>query len=212
MEAPGASARAARDAEMPWRARDLVAPLGPAVGIALTIAMHWLRPELDPAATQVSKYAVGELGWVQGVAFIAVGTGATALALGLYERTRSRCGPGLLLFVAATLVAVTAFPATGETSEVHNAAASLGFVAHLVAMLVLARTFAAEPGWEALALWTRVLAVAGILVALVAATQPAVDGLVQRLLLAIVWGWLVVAGAALERRAGAFAAAPRTLV
>ena len=45
--------------------------------------MHGLRPEYDPVVETVSQYAVGPYGYLMTSAFLALGPGVVALALGL---------------------------------------------------------------------------------------------------------------------------------
>ena len=49
------------------------------VGLACVVALHWLRPDLDPTAHRISEYAIGPHGSFMAMAFVSIGAGLLAL-------------------------------------------------------------------------------------------------------------------------------------
>jgi hypothetical protein len=74
------------------------------VGIAyftfIIIALHFLRPDLDPFSRPTSEYAVGPYGFLMTSAFFSMSLASFALVIGLYQGVsqlaRCRIGIGLL--------------------------------------------------------------------------------------------------------------------
>ena len=58
----------------------------------LMIAAIVLRPEIDPARKPISEYAIGRLGWLAVLGFLASAAAYTCLAVALRHRLRDRLG------------------------------------------------------------------------------------------------------------------------
>lgn len=100
-----------------------------AVAFALLIVLHLLQPELSPATSVVSQYALGAGGWIMAVVFAALGASCLATAAALRVQVRSGAGvAGLVLLVVAAigLVLAAIFPLGGFMHEVASALGNLG--------------------------------------------------------------------------------------
>lgn len=183
--------------------------------------MHLLRADLSPVADFVSDYANGPYRRLFATSAIVHGVGNLAIAAGLwlvFEGSPSgRWGVGLFGLAALGMVVAGAFPtdAPGASTTVagatHRGAATVSFVAELVALVLLAPAVRDRLGWRAHAWLTRVLAVLAAyalawLAAAIAAGWP--PGLPERAALVVFLVWelatglrLLVAPAAARRRA-----------
>jgi hypothetical protein len=74
-----------------------------AIGLAvvLMVLLHFLEPGFDPSWRMLSEYSLGRFGVLMRIAFLAMGTGVIAAAVGL---------PGSVWLVKAPLVLVSAGP------------------------------------------------------------------------------------------------------
>ncbi|ATD67821.1 hypothetical protein CNR27_10600 [Luteimonas chenhongjianii] len=85
-------ARAARIPPFPTRTCQRLA--GAAAGllgfVASALALHLLRPDLDPVASQMSLYLIGDRGALLQVAYVGLGPGVAALGWGRRRRICSR--------------------------------------------------------------------------------------------------------------------------
>lgn len=55
-----------------------------ALFVVLVVAVHWLKPEIDPRWRMLSELAIGRHGWVMNVAFVAWSVSNLSLAAGLW--------------------------------------------------------------------------------------------------------------------------------
>jgi hypothetical protein len=172
--------------------------------VALTLALHALYPELDPARSYVSEYANGQWGWVLTLALLLFAVGSYALASGLREVTGLLLGPRLITLAGACMAIAAVFSTDryGDDEVVgtlagrlHGFASIGGFAIVVVAMLLLARPLERDERWGQLGRVTLPLAAASVLALVLAfVAAPDAAGLRQRAFLALVFGWLVVAG------------------
>jgi hypothetical protein len=58
----------------------------------MMIAAILLRPEIDPARKPISEYAIGRLGWLAGLSFLASVAAYACLAAALRHELRDRLG------------------------------------------------------------------------------------------------------------------------
>lgn len=174
--------------------------------LALT-ALHWLRPDVDPLARVTSEYAVGPNGFLMTSAYFALALALAALGAGL---ARSLPAPArgsagvLLLFLAAAATAVAGVfpvdvdaptPVTGA-GWVHRIAAIFAFVSMTLAPLVLARKLRKHPDWRGVARLGRFVGATGLLGFLsiqLVLLERGLAGAAQRVVLALVIGWMLVA-------------------
>jgi hypothetical protein len=180
------------------------------VGQAVLVASAWLLPfgsEYGWRDDYISELALGRFGWVQTVAFFVAGLGVLTLAFALRAATRgvwgSTVGPGLLAINGIALLACAVFP-TDPVAEkvepstltasgiVHIAAAMLGLLSAVAAMVVLTWTFARLHEWRGFVLWSALLATAGVSLLFAQTMQAPWAGLTQRLLTTVIAVWVAV--------------------
>ena len=62
-----------------------VALVGIAYFVVIIVALHVLRPDLNPIQRPTSEYAVGPYGWLMTSAFFSMSVASWALVFGLYQ-------------------------------------------------------------------------------------------------------------------------------
>ncbi len=158
---------------------------GPLVGAAALVALHFVRPDVNDTDL-ISAYAVGPYGWLMVAAFLALGIGALAVALGLRRAiTPSRwslVGSLLVGLFGVGFVLAGIFPVGGcrdvecvarfesdtnlpitAAAMAHGVGALLGILLLIAGMFVLARAFKRDPRWQSFRRWTLVLGPAALL-------------------------------------------------
>ena len=168
------------------------------------LAVQFLRADLDWYATPLSFYLFGPYGPLLQAAYVALALGIATLAAVLYRALApaARSAAPLLLFaLAAVGIAVTAFaytdvPRTDPTFEgfVHGNAARTAFLCVTGAMLLQSWRFRADPRWRARfapAFSLAALAFALLWVHTLWRASP--RGLGQKIVIALVVAWLVLA-------------------
>ena len=178
-----------------------VALAGIVAFIVAGIAVHLLRPGLDAVAAQMSVYLVGPWGCLLQTGYAALAVGILALAVVLYREppASSRSAAPMLLFaIAAPSLVVTAlapmrFP--GEALRlvhlVHGSSAQAAFLCTTAAMVLQAWRLRAAPAWQRIApalLGWALACFAGVWVLALVRELP--RGLSQKLLVAMIVGWL----------------------
>ena len=181
-----------------------VALAGLTVAVGLIVALHLMRPELNPVDEHVSRYARGAWGWLYraNVALIAAVTACLAVCL------RARLGPSrasfgvqACLWIAALAGAGSAFFLTdgGLTHDtingnVHAALVALEAAAILAAMWTMVPAVRGHAGFSVLERISRPAA-AGTTVCTVLFVMmlgSGTDGLLQRFCVLIVVSWAFV--------------------
>ena len=164
------------------------------------VVLHFIQSDLDPVEITISEYALGRLGWLMTLAFLVVGLSTLALALGL----RRSLAPGKRVAASVVLVALAGvgFVASGifeaepeVDASVHDLAGLLLFLAIIVGAFLLRGVFARDVRWQALAsaaLWFAL----GLLVTFLGFffAPEWLQGLPQRVFVAIMMSWLAVIG------------------
>jgi len=169
----------------------------------LVVLLHFMEAEFSPVSRSVSEYALGDYGYLMNIAFFLLGVGNGALALGLNRRNNpGHRIPSVLLATATTMVVIAGVfnvdRSTGEAPTtilglVHKGTVVIAMSAVLVAAFVLARRFKRDPRWRAsarVALWWAFVMLAFMMVHL-ATVETQVAGLLQRIYVAVVIGWLL---------------------
>jgi hypothetical protein len=154
----------------------------------------------------ISQLALGRFGWVQSVTFAIAGTGTLALAYAIRQLTVGTLGSrigSLLVGVYGLGAFLVAFfptdpvdspgdPGSFTTTGMIDLIVSLvSFVAMVIAMFIFTRTFPRDPRWRSLSRWI-VLFPAAALSLLIVQSQGSWVGVVQRLLVAVIAGWIIV--------------------
>jgi hypothetical protein len=203
-----------------------IAAAGAAAVIVIILALHVIKPELEPSWRFLSEYAIGRRGWLMQAAFCIWAASCAALASALRGEVRAlpgRIGIVVLYIVSYALIAaglfpqdaVTIKPDEGTTSGMVHAVASLIGIpgTPLAAMLISSSLWRNNPAWmpyravlmtAAHATWiSLVLMIAYLAWAVPKAGgfNPAVSaGWMNRLVVATYLAWLlVVAYRLLER-------------
>jgi len=147
-------------------------------------------------AAPMSVYAVGAYGFIQTIAFVALGLGSLALVAGMRQPVAASpkwtLGRALLATWALGVLLAAAFP-IDSAPVVHGAASFVSFVAILAAMFVFAHACRDVARWQSFAApstWLARSALAAFLVAVL--TQPSFAfGVAQRVFLAAVVCWII---------------------
>lgn len=229
----GAALRsAAPDERAAWAAR--LACAGTAIVASILVALHAIKPELDPSWRFLSEYAIGRNGWVMMLAFLTWAATCAALAFALWREVRTapgRAGVVVLAVVAVALVVAGVFPQDPVTAKpdelttngtLHAMASMAGIPGiPLAAMLISADLWRRNPAWASHRAVLRVSAHAtwlslGVMVIYLAWAVPRAGGFnadvwagwMNRLVVAtyLSWQWVVA------RRLLANARQPRRVV
>jgi hypothetical membrane protein len=198
----------------------MVGIVGVAAFAAAFAAMHVIQSDLNPIQNFGSDYAFGRGGWLMRLGFVAAGIGTLLITIGLRRSVAAvkRRGLGVVLlglagigFIGSGLFNADpplADGTTGYTTEgsLHDVAGFLLFLTIIAAGSVLARVFARDPQWHAAMSTTRAfawLAVVGLVATITASeiSDPGtgITGLVQRIFVATIVGWLLFLGWRLRR-------------
>jgi hypothetical protein len=126
------------------------AAIGAAVlAIIALAALHLLKPDVDPARTMISRYALGRHGWMMSLCFAAFATASACLfaaLIGHASSLLSRTGMALLLIAAAGLAMAAVFPMDPEwtapaqrslSGKMHGLAFMLGVPCQVLSVLLL---------------------------------------------------------------------------
>jgi hypothetical protein len=193
-----------RSAGSPWvRWMSVGGVAGLATFVAIVLALHGLRGNLNPARHTISEYSWGRDGWLMRGAFAALGFGVLATVADLRLRfafsTRGRGGTVLLVGTALGLFLDSAYntdhPGVAETAggRMHGIGMLLVSLTLPAACVVLGSALLHVPGARSRARWIQVLGSAQVIATLGFEFSPTVSrGLVERMAVA-----LAVAGLAL---------------
>jgi hypothetical protein len=193
-----------RCAESPWvRWMSLCGVAGLATFVAIVLALHGLRSDLNPAQHTISEYSWGRDGWLMRGAFAALGLGVLTTAADL--RLRFAFSPwwrgGIVLLVGTALGLFldaaynTDHPGLAETAggRMHGIGMLLVSLTLPAACVVLGSALLHVPGARWRARWIQVLGTVQVIAILGFEFSPTVSrGLVERMAVA-----LAVAGLAL---------------
>ena len=179
--------------------------------LAAAIALHLLRPELDPVDSQMSLYLVGRWGPLLQAAYLALAIAIAALAIGLYRAlapTARSAAPLAVLALGAVSLAITAYawmdmPGVDASLEglVHGISAQGAFLFATTGIALQALRFRHDPHWRAHGRWLLPWAVACfVAIWVLALWRDAPRGLAQKAVMAMIVGWLAAAAALLWRR------------
>ena len=186
-----------------WAA--FVALAGIAYFVLAIVALHFLRPDLNPIQQPTSAYAVGPYGWIMASAFFSASVAWFALVRGLAravaQPARSRLGLGLLgLWAVAVLIAMLFpmdMPGTPATiaGTIHDVTGPVAFLCLTAGMTLVSWRFKDGTQWHALrrgALILSVIMLFGYVATFLSfITGSDYLGLYQRIALATSVAWLV---------------------
>jgi hypothetical protein len=169
--------------------------------LAVLVALPLLRPELDVWQRWVGEYARGPYGGLMIAAYVALGVGVEALAVGLIRTGAGRLGActlaiaGLGAFMSAILLQdpTDGSPAT-LAGTVRTVLLMPTFLALSVALIALSRAFGRDIRWRPIAPAALALAVAVPLVfVVVIVAPPDWKGMAGRVFDAVWTSWLLLA-------------------
>jgi hypothetical protein len=174
-------------------------------------ALHALRSDLDAIDSQMSLYLFGAWGPLLQSAYAALGVAMIGLAVGLYRSMPSsaRSAAPVLLFVLAGIsLTVTAYawmdmPGVDASLEglVHGISAQGAFLFATTAIVLQALRFRLDPAWRRRIRWLLPWAVACFAAVWVLALwRDAPRGLAQKVVIAMIVGWLAAVAALFWRR------------
>ena len=189
---------------------------GAAYFALMVLALHFLRPDLNPIALPASAYAVGPFGFLMTTAFFGLTLGAWALVLaiarGVPSAARSRAGLILLGVWAAGILLAMVFPmdvdraAPTLSGTIHDLGGVIGFFCLSVGGILMTRRLTAVGGWglarRAMLTLSVLMLAQYVAVSLAFATGSQFLGLVQRLYLGTMITWIVMTASRLRASAG----------
>jgi hypothetical protein len=179
------------------------------VGQLVLLASAWLLPAISEyhlVGDNISELAIGQYGFVQTLAFVTSGLGVLALAYGIHRLTAGIRGSLLgsvfigIYGVGALVVAI--FPTDridskadvwtqSTTGWIHSITAFVAYLSVITGMLVLTWTFARDMRWRSLVVGSALLTSAALALLFVQSEGPWV-GLMQRLMITAISGWLIL--------------------
>jgi hypothetical protein len=181
---------------------------GAAYFAVTVVVLHFIQTDLDPIEIDITKYGLGRFGWLLILAFLVVGVGTLALALGL----RRSLVPGKGVATSVVLMALAGFgllnygglhhivsgllEADHEAeATIHDLSGLLLFFTIIIGAFILRGVFARDARWQGLAaamLWFAL----GLLVTflLFFFLPEEVPGVAQRVFVAVIMSWLAVIG------------------
>jgi hypothetical protein len=179
---------------------------GTAFFILAVVALHFLRPDYNPASRFISEFAVGPYGWLMTIAFFALGLASVAIAFGIQKSLppswTGRIGTTLLGVFGAGVFIAGIFPIdvqggpTTTTGAVHMGVSLLSFVTVIVGIFVNSRAFARDPPWKSYGRLSAALGVAtvatfiGLFVSV--SSGSAWVGAAQRIFVGVFLLWLLL--------------------
>lgn len=137
--------------------------------LVLLAILHVIKPDYDPSWRFISEYLIGDYGWVMMLAFFFLALSCAALFAAVRSQvgaTGGKIGLGLLLIVAASLIAAgifTADPITAKPDELtthgnlHGLAAMVGIPGLPIAAVLISRSLVRNQSWSSAGrsiLWT----------------------------------------------------------
>jgi hypothetical membrane protein len=210
----------ATDADTPgWTLNKVLLGLGaigPVLFLAVATLLGMLDPRFDVMTEPVSALAWGPLGWVQTANFYALGAATVAFAVGLYRdlEGRGRLGAAILLSISGlALIVAGIFKGTPPGAEptpsglIHGMAFFWTFIPLPTAYALTALRLKVERGWGAHAVYAAAMpsAVFGLVVIYgVLGSDPGdplfpVGGILNRVLIALAFGWVTITAARLVK-------------
>ena len=133
---------------------------GAATFLVLLVALHFIKPELDPSWRMVSEYEIGDFGWIMVLAFLSLAFSCATLFVAVRSQIRTTGGKiGLALLVVSglgiTIAAIfTADPITASNDELtthgtlHGVGALLGIPTFPIAATLIGLSLARNREWS----------------------------------------------------------------
>ena len=169
------------------------------------VALHFLRPDLNPLSRPTSEYAVGEYGFLMSTAFFSMSVASFSLLIGLYKGiskpAQSRIDLILLGIWGTGVLVAMMFPINREGTDlttvniIHRTNGPLIFLCLSVGAVLISRRVRLDDKWRpfyhtALTLSLIMLALFFITGANIA-TKSGFEGLCQRTFLLVFVTWFI---------------------
>jgi hypothetical protein len=125
----------------------LVSSVGASMFLVILVALHVVRPDLDPSWRFISEYELGPHGWLMHVAFICLAVGAGGVAFAVVSQARSFAGyVGIaLLLISAAGMTLAGVVAPDSNSRIHDIGAMLDLIPF--AALLIAWSLSRNATW-----------------------------------------------------------------
>jgi hypothetical protein len=180
--------------------------------ILVVSAMHVLEPEFSPISAPISAYVLGAYGPFMTTTYFVLSGGLLGVAYGLVttlRRTRFTSTAFAVVLVAASGVFLAGifpmdFPPPLRTlsGRLHALGGSLAFPGMAAGLSLFSLSFRRDGYWRGVSTVLLVLA-AGMIAAFVLMASSILvlgyGGYAQRLFIAVLFGWMIVAGIHLTR-------------
>jgi hypothetical protein len=154
----------------------------------------------------ISELVLGQYGFVQTLAFLIAGVGTLGLAYAIRQLTAglwgSFTGSLLVAIYGAGAILVAIFPteridtpaevwSQSTIGMIHIAVSIVSFVGIIIGMFILAWTFSKDARWRSLFPWTALFP-GGTLALFTAQSEGPLVGILQRALVTVISGWLIL--------------------
>ena len=169
------------------------------------VALHFLRPDLNPLSRPTSEYAVGEYGFLMSTAFFSMSVASFSLLIGLYKGiskpAQSRIGLILLGIWGTGVLVAMMFPINREGTDlttvniIHRTNGPLIFLCLSVGAVLISRRVRLDDKWQSF--YRTALTLSLIMLALFfitganIATKSGFEGLCQRTFLLVFVTWFI---------------------
>jgi hypothetical protein len=184
----------------------MVAVVAVAYFAVIIVALHVLRPDLNPLSRPTSEYAVGAYGLLMSTAFFSMSVATFALVIGLARglshAARSRVGLGLLSLWGIGVLIAMIFPIDAEGASptlagtIHGINGPIAFLCMTAGVFLVSRRFKWDHHWRPLyrtALMLALLLLGGLVATpLSLAMQSGLAGLAQRVSLVALVTWMLL--------------------
>jgi hypothetical membrane protein len=179
-------------AEMSLRTLGTIGFAGPVIWAVIVIALHFIQSDLDVVRNYISEYALHDQGWLMNTAFISVGVGTLALALGLYRSV----GSGKKEKAGAFNTDPVEVEEATTVGNLHLLGSVFVFFPLVIAPFFLRGVFSRSTRWQSMSrvalYFGFVLLVA--LIAMFATTETGPVGVTQRTFVVPMVTWLATLG------------------
>jgi hypothetical protein len=174
--------------------------------VVIIVALHFLRPDLNPISRPTSEYAVGAYGYLMTSAFFSMSLASWALVIALYQGVpgpaRSRIGLSLLGIWAVGVLIAMLFPIDLDgapqtmAGTIHAINGPLTFLSLNLGVILVSWRFKHHTEWRPFYRLAVILSLLILLefiaVPVAMATESGLAGLAQRIFLVTFVTWFVV--------------------
>jgi len=179
----------------------LISLCGQVLFLAITVLMHFLRPDNNPRVNFVSEYAVGNYGWIMTVGFFSMAIAQLLLITGLLQQLKASkksiitfsiwCIGGFLFSTFKT--DIPGQQPTFSGLVLHGIAALIAFLSLGISMITWGSVFKKNHEWADKASLSRVFGLVSILLFLIFLFSPVwLRGFTERLLIGWDITWLII--------------------